>query len=190
MMRKRLMRFTTAAAIAVAGTASAAPAAYAEERKCRGSIGARTLDNVRVPVGATCYLTGTYVKGTVKVERGARLFARQVRVVGNVQGEGSRNVVVKWGSRVGGSVQVEQGAYAMVRGSRVSGDVQYSSNRRYLRIYRNRVGGSIQVIGNSGGAAIYRNTVNGNLQCKENRPRPTGGGNVVGGNKEDQCSGF
>jgi hypothetical protein len=30
--------------------------------------------------------------------------------------------------------------------------------------------------------------VNGNLQCKENRPPPGGGANVVGGNKEDQCS--
>lgn len=190
MARKRLMLFATAAAICVGGAASLAPAAHAEERSCRGSIGAWTLDNVRVPASATCYLTGTYVKGTVKVERGARLFARDVHVVGNVQGENARNVVVKSGSRVGGSVQVEQGRYATVRGSRVIGDVQYSSNRGYLRVNRNRVGGSIQVIGNSGGAEIYRNTVNGNLQCKENRPRPTGGGNVVGGNKEDQCARF
>jgi len=28
----------------------------------------------------------------------------------------------------------------------------------------------------------------GNLQCKENRPAPTGGRNVVGGDKEDQCA--
>ncbi len=31
-------------------------------------------------------------------------------------------------------------------------------------------------------------TVDGNLQCKENQPRPTGGGNIVHGNKEDQCA--
>jgi len=34
---------------------------------------------------------------------------------------------------------------------------------------------------------IARNQIDGNLQCKENSPRPTGGGNVVRGNKEDQC---
>jgi hypothetical protein len=190
MARRRLMAFATAAAISVGGAASIAPAAHAEERTCRGTIGAKTLDNVRVPSGATCYLKKTYVKGTVTVKGDARLFATQVRVVGNVQGEGARNVVVKWDSRVGGSVQVEQGRYATVRGSRVNGDVQYSSNRAYLRVLRNSVGGSVQVIGNSGGAEIYRNRIEGNLQCKENSPRPTGDGNVVGGNKEDQCARF
>jgi hypothetical protein len=34
---------------------------------------------------------------------------------------------------------------------------------------------------------ISSNRVNGNLQCKENQPAPTGSGNTVGGNKEDQC---
>jgi hypothetical protein len=40
---------------------------------------------------------------------------------------------------------------------------------------------------NSGGVTIAGNVVNGNLQCKENEPEPVGGGNRVGGNKEDQC---
>lgn len=162
----------------------------AEERTCRGSIGARTVDNLRVPTGATCRLTRTYVKGTIKVQRGATLLARSVRVVGNVQAEGARSVLVERRSRVGGSIQVKQGRWATVRGTRVIGDIQYDHNRRYLRADGNRVGGSIQVIGNSGGAQIFRNVVNGNLQCKENRPRPRGGGNVVGGNKEDQCRRF
>ena len=187
-MTTRKLVCAAAFALATAAAAIVPPTAEAEERVCRGSIGARTLDNVRVPSSATCYLTGTYVKGTVKVERGARLFARDVRVIGNVQGENARNVVVERGSRIGGSVQVEQGRRATVRGSRVNGDVQYSSNSAYLRANRNDVGGSIQVIGNSGGAEVFRNTIDGNLQCKENRPAPTGGGNVVGGNKEDQCS--
>jgi hypothetical protein len=37
---------------------------------------------------------------------------------------------------------------------------------------------------------VLRNRVNGNLQCTESRPRPVGGFNVVGGNKEDQCRGL
>jgi hypothetical protein len=34
-----------------------------------GTIGGRTVDNLKVPQGATCTLNGTYVKGTIKVER-------------------------------------------------------------------------------------------------------------------------
>ena len=184
------MVFAVAAAVAAGISAGLPATAQAEERVCRGSIGARTLDNVRVPSGATCRLTGTYVKGTITVKRGATLVANRVRVVGNVQGENARNVVVQRRSRVGGSVQVKQGRAATVRGTRVNGDIQYDANRGYLRANGNRVGGSIQVVGNSGGAEIFRNVVNGNLQCKENRPRPRGGSNTVGGNKEDQCSRF
>ena len=46
----------------------------------------------------------------------------------------------------------------------------------------------MQAFQNTGGVEIRGNRINGNLQCKENSPRPTGGGNVVGGNKEDQCA--
>jgi hypothetical protein len=175
--------------VAVSAGIAASPAA-AEERTCRGTLGVVTVDNLRVPQGATCRLNGTFVKGTVKVARGATLVARGIRVVGNVQAENARRVVVTRSSRVGGSVQVKQGGAATVSSSRISGDIQYDANRRYLKANRNRVGGSIQVIGNSGGAEIFRNVVNGNLQCKENAPRPTGGGNRVGGNKEDQCARF
>ncbi len=140
--------------------------AGAEERTCRGTIGARTLDNVRVPSGALCTLTGTHVKGTIKVENGGRLRATAVRVVGNIQGEGHRRVVVLR-SRVGGSIQLDQGRSALVRGNRVTADVQSFSNR--------------------GEQLIVRNRINGNLQCKQNAPAPRGWGNVVGGNKEDQC---
>jgi hypothetical protein len=164
--------------------------AFAEERKCRGTIGATTVDNLRVPQGATCTLDGTYVKGTITVKENATLVASAVRVVGNVQAENAKRVVVKASSRVGGSVQVKQGGSAAVKSSRVTGDIQYDANNRYLRANGNNVGGSIQVIGNSGGAEIFRNTVDGNLQCKENKPAPTGGGNIVDGNKEDQCAGF
>lgn len=44
------------------------PPAFAEERTCRGALGAVTVDNLRVPQNATCKLNRTRVKGTVKVE--------------------------------------------------------------------------------------------------------------------------
>lgn len=154
----------------VAGTAlaaaMAAPAA-AEERTCRGSIGAQTVDNLRVPQGATCALTGTVVKGTVKVERGATLKAQNIRVVGNIQAENHKQVNAR-GSRVGGSVQIKQGGGSLLDNNVVTGDVQYFTNR--------------------GAITIRSNRINGNLQCKENLPAPTGGSNIVQGNKEDQCA--
>ena len=36
--------------------------ALAEERSCRGTLGQVTVDNLRVPQGATCTLSGTHVK--------------------------------------------------------------------------------------------------------------------------------
>lgn len=189
-----MIRFhKTAMGVAAAGSLALSlvlpmSAAHAEERVCRGSIGAVTLDNVRVPDGATCNLTGTKVKGTLKVESDARLFATNVNVIGNVQAEDAARVVVKDGSSVGGSIQLKQGGSAKVARTAVEGDIQYESNNRKLEALSNRVGGSIQVMQNSGGVEIRQNRVDGNLQCKENRPAPIGGGNVVQGNKEDQCS--
>jgi hypothetical protein len=162
----------------------------AEERTCRGTIGPRTLDNVRVPPGATCRLNGTVVKGTVKAERNAVLIARNVRVIGNVQAENARRVVVAAGARVGGSVQAVQGGRVRVVDSRINADVLVDENDLLNTINRNRIGGNIQAFQNTGGVRIYGNRVDGNLQCKENRPRPVGARNIVQGNKEDQCRRF
>jgi hypothetical protein len=163
-------------------------AALAEERVCRGTIGARTLDNVRVPQNASCILNRTTVKGTVKVGRGARFEAIKVRVIGNVQAEGARNVIVRRSSRVGGSVQVVQGGRGRVAYSKVNGDILFDEQRRLVVVRRNSVGGNVQAFQNSGGVRIRGNVIDGNLQCKSNRPRPIGGNNTVHGSKEDQCS--
>jgi hypothetical protein len=172
---------------ALTALAVAAVPARAEERVCRGTIGAVTVDNLRVPDSATCTLNRTRVKGTIKVESDATLRAYGVMVIGNVQAENARTVVVVEASRVGGSVQVVQGGRATVADSDVNGDILYDDNRNLLRVLRNDVGGSVQVFQNTGGVEIRRNVIDGNLQCKENQPAPVGGGNVVGGNKEDQC---
>ena len=153
--------------ISSAVAALAAAPALAEERACRGTIGATTVDNLRVPQGATCTLSGTRVKGTVKVERGATLKASRISVIGNVQAEGAATVNLA-ASAVGGSVQIVQGKNSKLDRNSVKGDVQYFENR--------------------GAISITNNRIDGNLQCKENTPRPTGGGNIVQGNKEDQCA--
>lgn len=189
-MNKIKLVLTGAVAGVVLGGPVLATPAFADERACRGTIRAVTLDNVRVPKGARCSLVGTRVKGNVKVERNATLVARKVNVDGDVQGEGARAVSVIGGSVVRGNVQVKQGGSATVTSSRITGDIQLDANRRYLRVNGNKVGGNIQVVGNRQGAQIHRNSVKGNLQCKENRPKPTGSKNSVRGNKEDQCRRF
>jgi hypothetical protein len=183
----KLMRTAIAAAMTASVLFAGAGTARAEEFRCTRTVGARTLDNVKVPAGKTCTLRGTTVKGTIKVNRNARLFAVGVRVVGNVQGENARRVEVRGGSRVGGSVQVVQGRRAFVKRVRVNGDILFDEQRRLVEARRNRVGGNIQAFQNTGGVVIKNNIVDGNLQCKENSPRPRGGGNRVHGNKEDQC---
>jgi hypothetical protein len=174
--------------IATAITAMAVPyVAIAEEKICRGTIGSKTLDNVKVPEGETCTLKGTKVKGTIKINKGARLEAIDVNVVGNVQGENARNVIVRKDSRVGGSVQVVQGRKATVSHSKVEGDILYDDQSGEVIVRGSTVGGNVQAFQNTGGVQIQGNVIDGNLQCKENKPAPTGGNNEVKGNKEDQC---
>jgi len=189
-MKTMFQRGRVAVILAAFGLLMVAGPVSADERTCRGTIGAATVDDLRVPHGATCTLQGATVKGTIEVESDAVLRAYGVRVVGNVQGESAQKVVVAEGSRVGGSVQVKQGEQARVIDSRVIGDIQFDDNGSKNVARRNLVGGSVQAFQNDGGVAIFGNRIDGNLQCKENSPRPTGGGNIVGGNKEDQCRGF
>jgi len=173
------------AAAALALTAGSV--SFAEEVKCSGTIGQKTVDNVRVPPGRTCTLKGTRVQGTVKVERNASLKALGVRVVGNIQAEGAADVTVRRASRVGGSIQIVQGESATIVSTRLNGDLFFDSNDGPLTASDNTVGDNLQAFQNSGGLSITENVIDGNLQCKENRPPPTGFGNVVDGNKEDQC---
>jgi hypothetical protein len=186
-----LRRRIAAAVVAVTMTMGlflvTAPAAVAEERTCKGSLGAITVDNLRVPEGASCTLTGTTVKGTVKVESRATLVANGIRVIGNVQAENAKKVVVRAGSRVGGSVQIVQGRSANIVRTKINGDILFDDQSRPLAAIRNTVGGNIQAFQNTGGIEISSNRVDGNLQCKANVPAPTGGGNIVEGSKEDQC---
>ena len=156
--------------VLMAAVVTASPA-RAEERTCRGTLGARTVDNLRVPSGATCTLNATKLKGTIKVERGATLNASAIRVIGNIQAENALRVNVV-GSHIGGSVQI----------------VQSGNGSTLSKLDRNTVKQDVQYFENRGAISITQNRINGNLQCKANNPRPTGGGNIVGGSKQDQCA--
>lgn len=170
-MKRTLTALTILPILSSALVLAAAPA-HADDTTCRGTIAAVSLDgNVIVPAGATCRLLGTRVDGNVEVESGAVLKARGVRVGGSIQAENHERVVVRSldgkSSHVEGSIQVVQGGGG--------------------RIAKARVGSDIQLFTNDGAFVVVANRVDGNLQCKSNTPAPTGGSNVVQGNKEDQC---
>lgn len=184
---KRLLKLSLSLLLALAFLLPAASTALAEEFTCRGSLGAVTVDNLRVPQNGSCKLNGTKVQGTIKVENGATLTASKITVIGNIQAEGAKAVNVS-GSTVGGSIQVKQGGAAKIEKVQITGDILFDSNNRVLSATSNQVGGNIQAFQNTGGVTISFNTVDGNLQCKENNPAPRGRGNVVHGNKEDQCA--
>jgi hypothetical protein len=177
-------------AIAVLASAVFAPAAQAEERVCRGTIGATTVDNLRVPQGASCTLNGTRVEGTVKVERNARLTANGITVKGNVQSEGFKNIVLREASVVVGSVQLENGlsdGSGRVLNTRINGDLQFFSNEARMIARGNTILANFQANQNMGGLVIENNRVAENLQCQSNSPPPTGGNNTAG-DKEGQCA--
>jgi len=97
-----MKRLLLSVPLALAASILAGAPAQADDRTCRGTIGAVAIDgNVVVPQGATCTLLGTRVDGNVEVKSNARLFARGVAVEGNIQAENHREVVVS-PRRVGG----------------------------------------------------------------------------------------
>ncbi len=173
--------------MAVLMLSSVAFQASAEETVCRGTIGPRSLDNVRVPDGATCTLNHTRLNGSLYVGTGAAVQANRVRINGNVQAEGAIAVGVGPGSQIGGSVQIKQGGGANIVGARINGDLQFDENVLPLNASDNFIGGNLQVVKNFGGVSLLRNTIDSALQCKENEPAPVGGGNRAS-SKEDQCA--
>jgi hypothetical protein len=172
----------------IAVFAVAAPAAA--DVSCTGPIGVTSIDDdVVVPAGAGCTLTGTQIDGNVLVGPGATLRVDGARIEGNIQDDdGGAGAVTISDAFVGGNVQLEQGTSATVRGTTIDGDLQLESNRGSLRADGNDIGGNLQANQNTGGLTIMGNTIDGNLQCQTNAPAPTGGANVVRGSAEDQCA--
>lgn len=76
---KRFLSSAAAAGLLLTATAVVAPSASADERTCRGTLRAVTVDDVKVPRGATCRMYGTRVKGNIKVQSGAKFTAAHQR---------------------------------------------------------------------------------------------------------------
>jgi hypothetical protein len=175
----------------VAGVALISFEAQAGDINCPPSRGAVTIKGNLVVIGS-CTLDGTRVRGNIIVEDKGTLLAKRADVDGNVQTDGARRVRLLR-TDVDGSVQLEgltSDLPSIVDRSDIEGSIQVKQNRSPLRLLGNFVDEDVQVFTNRGGVRVESNVIGGNLQCKENSPKPTGFGNQVGGNKEDQCRRF
>ncbi len=179
-------RATTIAALGLLAVLDMRPA-YAEEMTCVGMLMGVTVDNLRVPSGRTCTLDATRVKGTLKVERDAMLYARGVHVVGNVQAENARQV--QRDGRFDGRRQHPDQAGRRGNDPPCPGDGRHPVRVQFGGAGRARQSSRRQPAGlpEQRGIRIANNVIDGDLQCKENVPAPAGGDNLVRGSKEDQC---
>jgi hypothetical protein len=185
-MRKMLLHFVAILTL-LALTSALAPQALAEATRCRGALGAVTVDDLVVPSGATCTLDGTTIRGNIDVRSGATLDATGVSVRGNIQSDEHAAVGVDGASKVGGSIQLRRGGAFSILDTAVGGDIQVDENRGASSLDANTVGDDVHVIRHRDGVSITDNQIDGNLQCRDNVPAPTGGGNVVEGNADGQC---
>jgi hypothetical protein len=159
----------------------AAPAGVSGNLNCANwRVGAITVDNVEVPAGAACRLTGTIVRGSVQVQPGGILVASAVQVTGSVQGDEAAHVqVTGTTSRIGGNVELEGGSGATLTGIQVGGDVFANGLTGVVSFTNNRVAGGMQVFDGLGGGTITGNRITGNLQCEGNLPAPIAGNNTA-----------
>lgn len=137
----------------------------------------------------------TFVEGDIQLENlsGASKVTYS-QVTGNIQLKYNRRTVTVDYNTVNGDIQFEElkaGAFAAnVRYNTVGGNIQMTKNTlTKLSVLSNRVDGDMQAFENRSSSAliIRANNIRQNLQCKSNNRAPTGGSNVVGGSKEDQC---
>jgi cytoskeletal protein CcmA (bactofilin family) len=160
---------------------------------CNGALSGSHA-NVIVPEGAACNIRNARIQGNVEVKRDAGLTVEGPAYIGgNVQSEGGRYVrLLGSGVTVDGSVQLKylSAASGMQPGTQVRGNFQYGENHGFLFVSGSFIRGDFQMLKNTGGASLTNNTIRQNMQCKENYPPPSGGGNVAGGSREDQCSGL
>ena len=159
---------------------------------CDDAPGVVSFEDVLVRDGASCVLDAVHIDGDVQVETGGSLDLSNSVVDGNVQSDGGL-VIRLAANEVDGDIQVKrtlpEGSVAILD-NEVDGNIQVEENETAVTVSGNAVDGDLQFFENIAESphAIVDNTIDGNLQCKDNEPDPlSGAGNVVDGDREDQC---
>ncbi|GAA1617830.1 hypothetical protein [Actinoplanes couchii] len=124
-MRHPVAKLASVTALVVAASALAGlPAAHAAlVTHCVGTGGAVTVPNdLLVPAGESCTLTGTIITGNVSVLAGANLVTDGVRIAGDLQILGDGYLDSK-GTTVNGSVELAAGGYGVYLRESTTGSV-------------------------------------------------------------------
>jgi hypothetical protein len=193
---KRCAMITLAAFGALLASAPSAPAQSPPDVSCPPYTGASTLTvhNVTVPDNGFCLLANVTVTGNVKVGPAASLEFFAGTISGNVQANNCNGVFLAK-STVSGGVQIGNCGVGGVDFSTVGGNLQCQNNT-LCRVDSSTILGNLQIMNNTtrGPSEIFGNTIAKNLLCQNNSPPPTGSGNTVSGNpdqnSEGQCKGF
>lgn len=128
------------------------------DERCVGTRSG-TFENVYVPVGQTCTLQNSTVRGNVKALPSSRLFMTNNRVQGNIDGDEAVLVHVRGGT-VGGSIQIKEANNSSVLGASISGGTVLTQ-------------GNIQIEKMNTGGILVADVVlrKGNIKVEENRTR-------------------
>ena len=135
---------------------------------CNGTLGAVSVSEVFVPVGASCTLDGTRVRGDVKVARDGSVSAIGARIEGNIEAEDARRVSTSASTVVDGDVQAKRRAVVEVANTTITGNLQVEEAGASLLASGNRITGDVQVK-KAESASIATTFVRGDLQLEENR---------------------
>lgn len=125
--------------------ALASPAA-ARDLTCNGVFKGKTYDDVKVPRGGACTITGARIRGDVRVLKDAYLQTRATTVRGDVEGMDAQTVFIDSGSKVGGSVEAVKTAQFYVFNSSIGEDIEPERTDEVVQICGNTVRrGNIEV---------------------------------------------
>ncbi len=181
-----LRQLSALVALALTGSLATAPAAFAEDLECRGTLPSTVVGNVIVPDDAVCTLAGNVIEGSITVKSRATLDATGIQLAGGIQAESPLNVLLRE-SRVGNNVSLRKAGEPVLRqpsnsrielrGNEVTGDVSLQENESTIDVTGNTTGGSVQVEKYRGPIDISGNVIGNQLQCQENTTPPTGAGN-------------
>lgn len=144
-------------------------------------------DDLDIPRDTRCTLTNVTVEGNVRLRKGARLTASDLTVHGNLEGDEAELLILDV-SHIYGNLKFEDGGSVELYDTDIGGKLDIDENRGHIDIRDSAIDGDVRLDDNRGGPfTLYRNRVAGDLECKNNRPSPTGGENVVDGEKKRQC---
>jgi hypothetical protein len=167
-----MKRFVITSIVAVSVVlAGAPPVLAAPPTECTGAF-TGTADNVVVPEGEHCEMSGATVTGHVFVRPGASLRASDSEIGGNVKGIDSSWVCLQFGTQAGGNFDVTGGDLGTTTGFDVSTSVgglaKVRENAGLTFIDAANVGGNVDVSNNTGTLEIEFNTIGGNVKIENN----------------------